>query len=181
MTDLIVIGFDHKWDADEALRRVQDAADQGLLDIQDSAVIIRDETGKASYRTTVPLADAGTGAGVGAVWGMVIGALFAPLTGGASVAAGAVATAAAGGALGGAMGGALYGGLSKDDFDSSFTAAVEAQMRPGTSALVLMLSGVHSTTERILEELLPLQGRVIKTNLSPATEAKLSSAIASPA
>ena len=143
MTDLIVIGFDRKWDADDALRRVQHAADQGLLDIQDSAVIVRDETGTTAYRTTVPLAGAGTGAGVGAVWGMLIGVLLAPLTGGASVAAGALATAAAGGALGGA----LYGGLTRDDFDVSFTSAVEAQMRPGTSALVLMLSGVYSTTE----------------------------------
>ena len=52
MTDLIVIGFDHKWDADDALRRVQSAADQGLLDIQDSAVIIRDEGGASGGDTT---------------------------------------------------------------------------------------------------------------------------------
>jgi uncharacterized membrane protein len=114
---------------------------------------------------------------MGALWGLLIGLLFAPLTAGASAAAGAVALAAGTGAVGGA----LYGGLSKEDFDASFLAALEAEMRPGSSARVLLLDGVHASTERILEEVRPLRGRVIRTNLSPATEAKLQAVLAAPA
>jgi uncharacterized membrane protein len=171
---LIVIGFDHKRDADDALWRVGNAAERRLLDIHDTAVVVRDEAGRASYSTTVPVPGAGTGAGMGALWGLLLGLLFAPLTAGASTAAGVVALAAGTGAVGGA----LYGGVSKEDFDASFLTALEAEMRPGTSALVLLLDGVHASTERILEEVRPPRGRVIRTNLSPATEAKLRAALA---
>src|SRR5438034_9744583 len=120
MTDLIVIGYDQTWQADQAMSSVQQMSDEGLLDMQNAAVVVRDMDGTADYRTANPaVPGAGTGAALGGLWGVLLGALLAPFTGGTSAAVGA--TLAAGAGLG-AAGGALGGGLSKADVDDSFTA-----------------------------------------------------------
>src|SRR5262245_43083823 len=124
MTDLFVIGFDQTDKADQAMAYVQQMADDGLIDIESVAVVVRDQNGKASYRTTSAVPGPALGAVVGglwgALWGMFIGAMFGPMTAGTSLAAGM----AAGTAMG-AAGGAVTGQISKADFENEFTIRAE--------------------------------------------------------
>jgi uncharacterized membrane protein len=179
MTDLILIGFDEPYKADEAMARVQKMADDGLVDVERVAVVVRGYGGKTDYRTTTPLPGAGEGAVAGGLWGallgMIAGMLFAPATGGASAVAGVTA---AGTAMGAAAG-AITGGLTKDDFDDEFKRDLELLMHPGTSVLIIIVNGAR---RRRQDELLPrlhaLGGTVLKTNLPPEAEAKLQRALA---
>jgi len=61
MSDLIVIGFDETAQADLAMSKVQDMATEGLIDVDDACVVVRDRDGKASYRSNNPVPGAGTG------------------------------------------------------------------------------------------------------------------------
>jgi uncharacterized membrane protein len=174
MTDLIAIAYDQTWQADQAMALLQKMANENKIDMANATVVVRDTAGKASYRTAYPVVpDAGSGALLGGMWGVLLGALFAPFTGGASAAA---ATLVAGTGLG-AVGGAAIGALSEADFDDEFTAQLETQMRPGTSALMVVVDGVHVRREEVLETLRPFGGTVIKTNLTQEAEAKLQKAL----
>ncbi len=177
MSDIIVIGYDQPYKADEAMARVQQMHEEDLIDLERVAVIVRDQAGKVSYRTTTPLAGAGTGAVAGGVWGLlwgvIAGTLLAPATGGASIVAGVTA---AGTAIGAAAG-AATGGLTKADFDDQFTHELELLMRPGTSALVVLVDAVWSYPDDLVRRVQPLGGTVLRTNLSQAAEAKLQRAL----
>ena len=144
------------------------------MDVDDAAVVVRDQNGKASYRSTNPVPDAGTGAALGGMWGALVGALFAPFTAGTSE---AIAGLMAGSTALGLASGAAAGGLTKADFDDSFTGEIEAMLRPGTSALAVMVAGYHTDTDELLRRLQPLHGKVLRTNLNPEAEAKLQSAL----
>ena len=174
MSDLIVIGFDETAQADLAMSKVQDMATQGLIDVDDACVVVRDRDGKASYRSNNPVPGAGTGAALGGMWGMLVGALFAPFTAGTSE---ALAGLMAGATAVGAASGAAAGGLTKADFDDDFTSQIETVLRPGTSALVVRIEGYHTDTDELLRRLEPLHGTVLRTNLTPEAEAKLQRAL----
>ncbi len=174
MSDLIVIGFDQPGQADLAMSKVQDMATEGLIDVDDACVVVRDQNGKASYRSNNPVPDAGTGAALGSIWGAVVGALFAPFTAGTSE---ALAGLMAGATALGAASGAAAGGLTKADFDDNFTSQIETLLRPGTSALAVMVAGYHTDTDELLRRLQPLHGTVLRTNLTPEAEAKLQRAL----
>jgi uncharacterized membrane protein len=78
----------------------------------------------------------------------------------------------------GAVGGAAAGAMDREDFDDDFTNGVEMLLRPGTSALCVLVHDYHVTdTDELLHRLRPLHGIVLRTNLSPAAEAKLQRAL----
>jgi uncharacterized membrane protein len=178
MTDLIVIGFDEPGQADMAMSKVQEMASEGLLDVDNACVIVRDRDGKVSYRTSYPAPGAGIGAAFGGLWGMLVGALLMPFTAGTSQ---AVAGLLAGTTALGTVGGAAAGGVTKADFDLGFTNAIEAILRPGTSALAVLVTGYNIGSDALLRRLEPLRGQVLRTNLTPEAEAKLQRALASSA
>jgi uncharacterized membrane protein len=177
MSELIVIGYDQPYKADEAMSRIQQMADESLINMERVAVVVRDQNGHASFRTTTPLPGAGEGAVAGglwgALWGVLAGALFAPATGGASVVAGVTA---AGTAIG-AGAGAVTGELTKEDFDDDFKQQIELMLRPGTSALVVLIDAYRASPDKLVRRLEPLGGKVLQTNLTPEAEAKLQRAL----
>jgi uncharacterized membrane protein len=181
MTHLIVIGYDQVSKADEAMAHVQQMAESDLIDIQTVCVVVRDRDGKTSYRTTVPLPDAGTGAVAGGLWGglwgTLIGALLAPATAGGSAAAATVLASSAAGTTLGAGTGAVAGDLDRSDFDQSFKSQIELMLRPGTSALVALVDSYRADPDDLVKRIAPLGGRVLRTNLAPEAEAKLQSAL----
>ncbi len=176
MSDLIVIGFDKPEQADLAMAKVQEMGSEGLIDVDSTCVVVRDRDGRVSYRSTnrLPLPSAGTGAALGGFWGLLLGALLAPFSVGASAAA---AVVAAGTALGAASG-AAAGGLDRTDFDDAFTSEMETLLRPGTSALLVLVGGYHTLdTDDLLRRLQPLHGIVLRTNLAARAEAMLQRAL----
>src|SRR5210317_1944182 len=89
---VIVAAFQHENGAKKALNELKQAKHQGLIKIDDAAVIRKDEKGKLHIKETADMST-GKGAGIGAVVGGVIGLLAGPL----GVAVGAGAGAAIGG------------------------------------------------------------------------------------
>ena len=122
-----------------------------LVDLEDAAIIRRDQKGKLHVTTPVHH-QAAWGGLSGLFWGTLIGLLFlvplAPLTG------------VAGGIMGAALGAADELGI-KDDFKQR----VQDLIEPGTSALLVIVR--KATPDKFLEALRPYGGTVLKTSPAP--------------
>ena len=96
----------------------------------------------------------------GAFWGLLFGALFfVPVLGMV---------------VGGAMG-ALFGGMAKAGLNKEFLARVRDSIKPGTSALFMVIEKV--TPDKVIEALKPYGGTVLRTSLSADAEQKLREAM----
>ncbi|WP_442928627.1 DUF1269 domain-containing protein [Natronomonas sp.] len=127
-----------------------------LITLEDAAVVVRDEKGRAKVKQAHSLV--GAGALGGAFWGMLIGLLFfAPWLG----------------LLAGATAGAVSGKLGDIGIDDDFINEVRDAIDPGNSALFLLSR--DGNLERIKEELSDFEYKfeIIETNLSPADETRL--------
>jgi uncharacterized membrane protein len=154
VSTIIVITFDNVEEAPrvrEALRKVEHG---GYLNLDDSAVVVRDEDGK--YHTKDQL-DRGikVGAGLGGVLGLFLAVVFAPLAG-----------LVLGATLGGLIGKTFDLGISK-----KFIKDVEADMEPGTSAIFFIIRDADPTMA--LAALKPYKGTVYHTSLDPDDEEHL--------
>ena len=94
MSDLIVVGFHNKFEAEEGLLALRKMEKEHLIDLEDAAIVVKNEKGKVKIKQTNDLVSEGTISG--SLWGALIGLLFLePLLG--------LAIGAASGALGGAL------------------------------------------------------------------------------
>jgi uncharacterized membrane protein len=158
MADLIAIGYDDEETAARAAEEVYRLAKDLLIEPEAVAVISRDENGK--YKVTTnhhPVAE-------GATWGMLWGALFGLL----------FFVPVLGLAFGGAMG-ALFGAIEKAGIDRGFQEQIRDMVKPGTSALFLIVDKV--TPDRAIEALSKYGGHVLKTSLSREAEEQLQQAL----
>jgi uncharacterized membrane protein len=160
MATLVVIGYESELKAEEvrlALLKLQKAY---LIDLADAVVVVRDDRGKVKLRQLYNLTAAG--AASGGFWGALMGLLFLnPLFGFAI----------------GAAAGAVSGALSDAGIDDNFMKQLGETLKPGTAALCVL---VHSMTpDKVVEEIRPYGGTVIKSNLCHENEAKLQEALAS--
>jgi uncharacterized membrane protein len=158
MSELIVIGYDDDDTAERVLDEVQAMQKDYLIDLDDAAVVRRTPEGKLKVQT--PGGSIGGGAIGGAFWGMLLGVLFlVPL---------------AGAAIGGLVGALMRKGVDlgiKDDFKER----VGDLVAPGRSAVMLVVR--KSTPEKVLEELKPYGGTVLRTSLTHADEEALAKAL----
>jgi len=166
MSDLIAVGFKGEHTADQVLNRLQALQKEYLIDLEDSCVVVRDEGGKVHLKQSLNLTSMGarTGGIRGAMWGAFIGLLFLnPLIG--MVAGAAV----------GAGSGALAGRLSDYGINDDFIRSVGSTIEPGSSAVFVLVRSV--TADRVLPELQPFEGKVLRTSLSNEQEARLQQAL----
>ena len=106
MSNLVVIGFDDEHTADEVLLTLRRLQQEYLIDLEDAAVVVRQQDGKIKIRQTQNLT--GAGAAGGGFWGAFFGLIFAgPL--------GALAVGGAGAAIGAVTGKLTDIGI-EDDF-----------------------------------------------------------------
>jgi uncharacterized membrane protein len=156
MSSLVVLRFGDM-DGAEAMRdRMYDLQKRELVKIEDAAVVVRNEKGRAKVKQAHSLV--GAGALGGAFWGMLIGLLFfAPWLG----------------LLAGAAGGALSGKLGDIGIDDDFIKEVRDAIEPGNSALFLLAR--EGNTDRIKEELSDFEYdfEIMDTNLSPEDDERL--------
>ena len=149
MSDLIVIGYPDEHRAYDVWAELVKLGHDYLVDLEDAAIIWRDENGKVHVTTPAHHAVA-KGTVSGLFWGTLIGLLFmfplAPLAG------------VAGGIMGAALGAAWRLGI-KDDFRQR----VQDLVQPGTSALMVIVR--KTTPEKFTEALRPYGGTVLKTSL----------------
>jgi uncharacterized membrane protein len=150
----VVLAFDDMDGAEEMREKLYDLQRRELLTLEDAAVVVRNEKGRAKVKQAHSLV--GSGALGGAFWGMLIGLLFfAPWLG----------------LIAGAASGALAGKLGDIGIDDAFITEVSETVEPGTSALFLLAR--EANIERIEEELTEFEFTIIETNLSPDDETQL--------
>lgn len=158
MADLIVIGYPDETTgalaADEARALAKD------LIIQPDAIasIVRDKEGR--YHVNTSHHAVGTGATWGLFWGLLFGLLFFIPVFGMAIGAGL---------------GAIMGKITKSGIDKEFQDQVRGLIKPGTSALFLMVEKV--TPDKAVEAMSKYGGTVLKTSLSKEGEAELQQAL----
>jgi len=158
MPDLIAIGYDDTTTALSAMDEVERLSKDLVIQPDAVAAIIRSEDGK--YRTVTNQHIVGAGATWGLFWGFLFGILFFIPVLGMAVGAGL---------------GAIFGKLGKTTIDKSFQDQVREQVKPGTSALFMIVE--QMTTDKALEGLSKFGGTVLKTSLSAEDEAELQKAL----
>lgn len=156
MSTLVAVVFNDESTAFEMRAALVKMQQQYLLEMEDAVVVTRDPNGKANLHQAVSLTAAG--AVSGGFWGMLIGLLFLnPLIG----------------ALVGAGAGALSGKFQDIGVDDNMMKEVGQSLKPGTSALFVLLRKV--TADKVLDGLKPFvgKGKVYQSSLSKDDEKAL--------
>jgi uncharacterized membrane protein len=122
--------------------------------LRDAAVVIRHCDGTVEVEQAVDLV--GTGTLGGTFWGMLIGLIFFTPSLGLAV---------------GALTGAHNGRFNDFGVDEDFVRALEPQIKPGRSALLLLLA--EDTRDRLIAEVANAAVTVVQTSLSSSQEARL--------
>lgn len=155
---MVVIGYPDEETAEQAMNEVLRLQSDYMIELDQVAVVERDTTGKFHTKTNMSPAAAGTT--WGAFWGLLFGMLFfVPVLGMV---------------FGGAMG-LVMGALAKSGMDKEFLARVKDSVRPGTSALFMVIQKV--TPDKVIDALRPYGGEVLRTSLSEDAERRLREAM----
>jgi len=158
MADLIAIGYPDETTADAAADEARRLARDLIIEPDAIAAIARDTEGKYHVRTSHHAV--GAGATWGMFWGLLFGLLFFIPFFGLAIGAGM---------------GALMGKVTKSGIDREFQDQVRGLLKPGTSALFMMVEKV--TPDKATEALSQFGGTVLKSSLSKQGEADLQDAL----
>ncbi|KAA2213772.1 DUF1269 domain-containing protein [Teichococcus oryzae] len=167
MSELVVVGFDDPGQADQVLAKLAKLRQEYLIDLEDAVIAVRDAEGEVRLKQSINLTATGAASGglSGALWGSLVGLLFLnPL---------------AGMAIGGAIGagtGALSGSMVDYGINDDFIRSLAQTIPNNSSALFVLIRKVQP--EKVMAEFAGLQGRVMRTSLSPEQEARLREALA---
>jgi uncharacterized membrane protein len=158
MSDLIVIGYPDETTTALAADEARSLARELIIQPDAIASIVRDKDGKYHVHTTHHAV--GVGATWGMFWGLLFGLLFFIPVFGIAIGAGL---------------GALMGKIAKSGINREFQDQVRDLIKPGTSALFLMVEKV--TPDKAVEAMSKYGGTVLKTSLSKEGEAELQAAL----
>jgi len=166
MSDLVVVNFNGEEVADQVLNKLQQMQKEHLVDLEDACVVVRDKKGKIHLKQAVDLVQ--IGALSGATWGVLFGSLVGllmlnPLVG--------LAT----GVVVGAGAGALSGALSDYGIDDDFMRSMSETIESGSSALFILVRRMNF--DKVLPELKPFGGKILKTSLTNEQEERLRKAL----
>ena len=155
MSSLTVWKFETPFGAEAALQKLEGMQTQGLIQVQDAAVVSW-EVGRKKPKTEQMHDTKKGGALGGGFWGLLFGLIFfVPILGLAI----------------GAASGALFGSLADVGISDAFIKTVRDKVTPGTSALFLLSS--DAVFDRVRDEFKGTQAELISTNLSAEQETKL--------
>ncbi len=157
MSQLLVMTFGERETAGQAAERLKGLQKGHGVEINDMAVVEKDEAGKVRVHHGIDTATAG-GAIVGGVLGLLLAVVFFPVAG---LAIGALA--------GGFIGRSLH-----QNVDKKLVEDVTADLTENTSALFVIGSGNASA---VVGALNPYKGRVYQTTLDPEAEAQIQAAL----
>jgi len=158
MAELIAIGYDDETTALAAAEEAERLAHDLIIEPDAIAVIVRKQDGK--YKVITNHHAVGAGATWGMFWGLLFGLLFFIPVFGMALGAGL---------------GALMGKIEKSGIDEEFQDQVRGLLKPGTSALFLVVEKV--TPDKAVAAMSTYGGTVLKTSLSADTEAALQEAL----
>ncbi len=154
MAHLLVITFDDAEEAGKVRETLRSVQKGGYLNLDDSAVVVKDEGGRIHIRDEL---DRGVKVGAlgGGFLGLLIGGIFFPVAG----------------AVVGALAGGLLGSMADVGIDKKFIREVSEDLKPGTSALFLIVR--DATPDVAVAALRPYKGTVRYTTLDPEAEKEL--------
>ncbi|MGI9624495.1 MAG: DUF1269 domain-containing protein [Acidimicrobiales bacterium] len=157
MSNLTVLSFDSATGAQELSDVLWDAAIDGLIDIEDMAIVRRNPEGPPKMWQVVQTDDdTKRNAFTGAFWGLALGTLFVMPV------AGAVGGLAVG----------LTSGHGKDfGIDDDFIEAVRDRLEPNTSAMFLL--GEASDPQALRDRIPEISFEIASTTLDAEREAEL--------
>ena len=158
MSQLLVITFGARETAGQASERLKGLQKGHGVEINDMAVVEKDEAGKVKVHHGVDTPTA-SGAIIGGVLGLLLAFVFFPL-------AGLAIGARAGGFIGRSMG---------QNVDKKLVEDVTADLTENTSALFVI--GSSQSPSAVIGALEPYKGKVYQTTLDPETEAPLQAAL----
>jgi len=163
MSTMVAMVFDDESTAFEMRGELVKMQNQFLLDMDDAVVVTRDARGKTKLHQAVSLTAAG--AVSGSFWGMLVGLLFLNPLLGVAIGAGA---------------GALAGKFREIGLDDRMMGEIRAALKPGTSALFVIIRNV--TVDKVLDGLKQFsgRGRVFQTSLSKDDERALREVLETP-
>jgi uncharacterized membrane protein len=158
MSHILVVTFEDETQAMSVLQSLKSLEHQGLLSLDDAAVIVKDAQGEVHVKNKTE-----SGVKVGAVAGGFLGLLIAgflfPLAG--------IALGVAGGAL---IGKTFHTGVGKD-----FVKEVRNSLQPGNSAILFV---VHNENVGLLIAALePYKGKIYQSSFDSEAEAELRKAL----
>jgi len=158
VSNLVVIGFDDEFKAEEVRLTLLKLQREYLIDLEDAVVAVKKPDGKVQLRQMHHLTAGG--AATGGFWGLLVGTLFlSPLLGAAV----------------GAAAGAISGALADVGIDDAFMRELASTLQPGSSALFVLVR--RATPDRVLDELKGFGGKVLRTSLSKEDEARPQAAL----
>jgi uncharacterized membrane protein len=154
MSDLLAIGYDDETTAAQAAEEVGRLAQDLIIQPDAVATIVRDKDG--GYHVSTNHHIVGAGATWGMFWGLLFGILFFVPVFGMALGAGL---------------GALMGKVEKTGVDKQFQQQVRDMIKPGNSALFLIVEKV--TPDKAVAALSKFGGTVLKSSLSGDAERQL--------
>ncbi len=158
MSDLIAIGYDDETTAAKAADEVRRLASELIIQPDAVATIVRDRDG--DYHVNTNHHFVGGGATWGMFWGLLFGLLFFVPVFGLAIGAGF---------------GALFGKIEKSGIDREFQQQVRDMIKPGNSALFLIVEKV--TPDKAVAALSKFGGTVLKSSLTNEAQRELQQAL----
>ena len=159
MSDLVVIAFPSEAKAEEVRQKILELQKDYLIELGDAAIAVKQPDG--SVRLNQLINTTAAGAASGTLWGTLIGLIFLMPLAGAAL---------------GAASGALGGWLTDVGVDDKFMKEVAESLQPGNAALFLLVRKL--TTDKVLEYLKGVGGKVLRTSFDHTKEDALRAALA---
>jgi uncharacterized membrane protein len=158
MADLVIIAYPDEKTAEAARAKLLALQKEYLIELGDAVIAERMPDGAVKLHQMINTTAAG--AAGGAMWGALIGMLFLnPLLGAAA----------------GAGAGALSGYLTDVGIDDKFVKSAAESLQPGQAALCVLVRKV--TADKVVPEMAPFGGTVLRTNLTEEQEQRLREAL----
>ena len=158
MSHILVVTFEDEAQASSVLESLKSLEHQGLLRLDDAAVIVKDAQGEVHVKNRTETG-VKAGAVTGGLLGLLIGGVLFPVVG--------LALGVAGGAL---VGKSLHTGVDKD-----FITEVRNSLQPGNSAILFI---VHNENVGLLIAALePYKGKIYQCSFDSEQEEQLRKAL----
>jgi len=152
---LVALVFDDPYKAEEAKAAIHRMGGEGLLDVDETAIIAKDKAGKV--RSSQDVNNTAKDQHIGHIVGLVVGAITGTLP---YILAATIA-------------GRLIGRLTDHGITNKFIKEVTKEIQPNTSALIILGRSDPERRAKVVERLQSLNPKVLESDLPPDVEQQI--------
>ena len=153
---LVALVFDDPYKADEARAALNRMGGEGLLEIDETAIVVKNAEGKV--RVTQDVNEVEKDQHVGHVAGLITAAVTGTLPF----------------ILGGTLAGRLIGRLRDDGITNQFLKKLQDEVQPNTSALIVYARSDKERREQVVKRLAVFNPKILESDLPAELEKELS-------